>query len=287
MRKTIHAPRASDGYSLLTLEKGLGTLELIAASEHDIGVSELSARLNEPVSVMFRVVRTLMNLGYVKQDPSTKRYSLGLRAWELGERAAARLDIRGVVQPSLDRLTRTTGETASFALVEGCEYCYVATSDGNQPLRAYVERGSRLSLATPSASARTILAFSAGQVVDAVLAGKLKQHTSITVIDPARLRVILEETRLRGAGIVHGENQQQLSAVAAPVHIRGRECIGAIALSGLTLRFKADALKRMVQLVRAEAKDVEGRLASSVGTQRDNAHRARSPVSRGQCPTKK
>jgi DNA-binding IclR family transcriptional regulator len=254
-------PRHGNPYSLLTLEKGLETLELIAASPRDLGVSELGARLKEPVSVMFRVVRTLVDLGYVNQDPSTKRYSLGLRAWELGERAAARVDIRGVVQPALDRLTSTTGETASFALVQGEEYCYVATSDGRQPLRAYVERGSRLSLATPSASARTILAFSADHVVDTVLAGKLKRHTPTTVIEPARIRAILEEVREKGVAVVHGENQQQLSAVAAPVRNANGQCIGAIALSGLTLRFQGEAPKRMVQLVRAEAKDVETRLA--------------------------
>jgi len=256
-------PRNSNHYSLLTLEKGFGTLELIAASERDVGVSELSTRLNEPVSVMFRVVRTLTDLGYVNQDPSTKRYSLELRAWELGERAAARLDIRGVVQPALDRLTSATGETASFALVQGTEYCYVATSDGSQPLRAYVKRGSRLSLATPSASARTILAFSAQHVMDAVLAGKLRRHTATTVIEPTRLRTILLEARHKGVAVVHGENQEQLSAIAAPVRNPNAVCIGAIALSGLTSRFQAEALKRMVQLVRAESKDVEARFAFS------------------------
>ena len=83
--------RATSRYSLLTLEKGLVTLELIADTAGDTSLTELSDRLEEPVSVVFRVVRTLLDLGYVQQDPITKRYSLGLRAWELGEKAAARL----------------------------------------------------------------------------------------------------------------------------------------------------------------------------------------------------
>jgi DNA-binding IclR family transcriptional regulator len=94
-----------------------------------------------------------------------------------------------------------------------------------------------------------------------VLAGKLKRHTPTTVIEPARIRAILEEVREQGVAVVHGENQQQLSAVAAPVRNANGQCIGAIALSGLTLRFQGEAPKRMAQLVRAEAKDVETRLA--------------------------
>jgi DNA-binding IclR family transcriptional regulator len=262
---------ATARYLLLTLEKGLTTLELIADNAGDIGLSELSARLKEPVSVVFRVVRTLLNLGYLNQHPVTKRYSLGLRVWELGEKAAARLDIRDTVQPALDRLTAATGETASFALVQANEYSYVATADGSQPLRAYVERGSRLSLGSPSASARAILAFSADEVVDAVLSTKLKRRTPATVVDPVRVRAMLDDIRERGVAIVHGENQQQLSAVAAPVRNIADRCIGAIALSGLTSRFAGEPLKRMVQLVKAEAKEIEMQLrfpaASSQGVE--------------------
>ena len=120
---------ASKRYSLLTLEKGLLTLEVIADTAGDIGLSELSARLDEPVSVVFRVLRTLVSRGYLTQAPITKRYSLGIRAWELGRKAAARLDVRDSVQPALNKLTRATGETASFAWVQGLEYAYIATAD--------------------------------------------------------------------------------------------------------------------------------------------------------------
>lgn len=253
-------PRPAQRYSLLTLEKGLLTLEVIADTAGDIGLSELSARLDEPISVVFRVLRTLVNLGYLNQDPITKRYSLGLRVWELGEKAAARLDIRDSVQPTLNKLTRSTGETASFALVQDREYSYAATADGSQPLRAYVERGSRLPLSSPTASARAILAFSGPDFVDAILAGRLKRQTPTTVTDPQRVRAMLGGIRERGVAVVHGENQQQLSAVAAPVCNPDARCIGAIALSGLTSRFEGDALKRIVHLVRTEAKELERRI---------------------------
>ena len=69
----------SSSYSLLTLEKGLRVLELVADNAGDIGVTQLSAQLHESVSVVFRILRTLVALGYLNQDPHTKRYSLGLR----------------------------------------------------------------------------------------------------------------------------------------------------------------------------------------------------------------
>jgi IclR family KDG regulon transcriptional repressor len=272
---------ATDRYSLLTLEKGLIALEMIADTAGDISLSELSSRLEESVSVVFRVVRTLLNLGYLNQDPITKRYSLGLRVWELGEKASARHDIRDTVQPALNKLTRATGETASFALAQDREYSYIATADGSQPLRAYVERGSRLSLASPTASARAILAFSPDSLVSAVLANKLKRHTPATVVDPVRIRGMLTQFRQQGVAVVHGENQQQLSAVAAPIKNSDGRCIGAIALSGLTSHFESEPLKRIVQLVKAEAKELERRLRfPSSPAQIDEAHSSHQVANR-------
>lgn len=249
----------SPNYSLLTLEKGLRVLELIAENAGDIGVTQLSAQLDEPVTVIFRILRTLVSLGYVNQDPRTKRYGLGLRVWELSEKAVARLDIVETIQPILTRLTHLTGETSSLAINQGKDFLYVATVNGLQPLRAYVEPGARISLALPTASGRAILAFSPQAVIDELLSAKLQRFTPKTVVDPGKLRSILEDIRRRGVSIVHGENQQQLSAVAAPIIDSVGRCIGALAMSGVTQeRFEGKALEKIVQLAKTEAEKVNG-----------------------------
>lgn len=249
---------SKSSYSLLTLEKGLRALELIADNAGDIGVTQLSAQLGEPVTVIFRVLRTLAALGYINQDPRTKRYSLGLRVWELSEKAMARLDIIETIQPILTRLTHLTGETSSFAINQGRDFLYVATVGGLQPLRAYVEPGARIPLAMPTASGRAILAFSPQSVIDEVLAGELQRFTPKTVVDPAELRSVLEDVRLRGVSVVHGENQQQLSAVAAPVMDSSGRCIGALAMSGVTQgRFEGAALDNIIQLAKSEAAKID------------------------------
>lgn len=244
-------------YSLLTLEKGLRVLELIADNAGDIGVTQLSAQLNEPVTVIFRIVRTLVSAGYLNQDPRTKRYSLGLRVWELSEKAVARLHIVETIQPILTRLTQLTGETSSLAINLGKDFLYVATVNGLQPLRAYVEPGARISLSLPTASGRAILAFSPQDVINDILAGKLQRFTPKTIVDPAKLRGVLDDIKRRGVSVVHGENQAQLSAVAAPIVDSVGRCIGALAMSGVTQeRFEGKALEKIIQLAKSEAEKV-------------------------------
>jgi DNA-binding IclR family transcriptional regulator len=249
-------PRTSS-YSLLTLEKGLRVLELIADNAGDIGLTQLSTQLDESVTVIFRILRTLVGLGYLNQDPHTKRYSLGLRVWELSEKAMARLDIVERIRPTLTRLTHLTGETSSFAINQGKEFLYMATVPGLQPLRAYVEPGARIPLSMPTASGRAILAFSPPEVIDELLSKNLQKFTPKTIVDPAKLRIVLEDIKRCGVSIVHGENQQQLSAVAAPIMDSVGRCIGSLAMSGVTQgRFEGEALKKIIQLAKSQAEKI-------------------------------
>jgi IclR family KDG regulon transcriptional repressor len=240
-------------YSLLTLKKALAVLELIAESGGDVGLTEISEQVQEPVTVIFRILKTLSDLGYISQDPKTKRYRLGVKVWELSEKAIARLDIVVAAQPVLSRLTQATAETSSLAIMHGKEFLYVASVNGLQPLRAYVPPGSRTSLTFPTASGRVFLAYSKPEFVEEVLTEGLKRFTPATLTDVDRVRAILKEIRQAGIAVVHGEYQHQLSAIAVPIFNSFGDCVAALALSGLTQRFEGEALPHLMQTIKAEA----------------------------------
>ena len=242
-------------YNLLTLRKGFAALERIAESSGRIGVTELSVQMNEPVTVVFRILRTLAELGCVIQDPRTKRYGLGMRIWELSEKIIAGLGIVEIAQPILAQLTHLTGETSSLAIAQGNEYLYVASVNGQQPLRAYVPPGSRTPLSYPTASGRVLVAHSKQETIDAVLADGLKRFTAATVTDAKRVRTILMGVRKNGVAVVHGEYQQLLSAIAAPIFNPLGDCVGAIAISGVTQGFAGAALPQLIQTVKTQAEN--------------------------------
>jgi len=240
-------------YNLLTLRKGFAALSAIAESPGGLGVTELSNKMHEPVTVVFRIVRTLVDLGCLVQDPATKRYGLGTRIWELSEKAVARLGIIELAQPILLRLTQLTSETSSLAIVQGSDFLYVASVNGRQPLSAYVPPGTRTPLAYPTASGRVLLAHSSPETIDAALAGGLQRFTPTTVTDTRRVRTMLAAVRCNGVAVVHGEYQQHLSAIAAPILNPLNACAGAIALSGLTQRFVGETLSQLIHTVKTQA----------------------------------
>jgi IclR family KDG regulon transcriptional repressor len=253
---SISETKMPSKYPLLTLQKGLAVLELIADSTGDVSLKEISVQLQEPLTVIFRVLKTLSEAGYITQDPKTKRYRLGFKVWELSERAIARFNIVEGARPVLARLTQATGETSSLAILDGAEFLYIASVNGLQPLRAYVPPGSRTPLSYPTASGRVLLAYSKPQSIDEVLAEGLKRFTAATVTDEKRVRALLGDIRQVGIAVVHGEYQQQLSAIAAPIVNSVGDCIAAIAISGVTQHIGGTALPRLKQLLKSEAENL-------------------------------
>src|SRR2546427_229670 len=80
-------------YTLKTLRKGLEVLETLADDRGALTLTALAERLRESPPVVFRILRTLEERGYVEQDASSKRWHPGFRAW--GRSAAASSIVRG------------------------------------------------------------------------------------------------------------------------------------------------------------------------------------------------
>lgn len=258
---------ANPSYTLRTLRKGLAVLEAFADSETTLSLTELSARLEESPTVVFRILKTLEEHGYAEQDPESKRYTLGLRIWEIGNRALSRFGFTEAVRPTLERLTEQTGETSSVAVPRGIELLYVAVVEGLDPLHVYLEPGSRAPLYL-TASGKAILAFSSPDLFEAVVAAGLRRRTPATITTASRLRARLEEIRQSRLSVVHGERQLHLSAVAAPIlHTDGR-CIGAVAVSGLSPHFTDDRLPRISEAVTRAASEIATKVSGGDSTPR-------------------
>ena len=61
-------------YLLSSLENTLRLIDIMAA-EQEIGITELSSRMNLGKSTIHRILNTLLKYDYVKQNEATGRYS--------------------------------------------------------------------------------------------------------------------------------------------------------------------------------------------------------------------
>src|SRR3954453_4328122 len=101
-----------------SLERAFDLLEHLADAGGEMALSELTEVSGLPMPTIYRLMQTLVNRGYVRQEPS-KRYALGPRLIRLGDGASRLLGTWA--RPVLAGLVDEIGETANMAVLEGDE----------------------------------------------------------------------------------------------------------------------------------------------------------------------
>jgi IclR family transcriptional regulator, pca regulon regulatory protein len=93
-------------------------LSLQAFTPHrpTLGITEIAGDLGLTRSTTRRYVATLASLGYLQQDPATRKYRRGARVLDLGFAVLGSLELREIAAPHLRRLTDTTGHTSNLAM---------------------------------------------------------------------------------------------------------------------------------------------------------------------------
>jgi IclR family pca regulon transcriptional regulator len=94
------------------------------AQEPDMTLSQIAERAALDAGTTFRLVKTLVMLGYVRQSEDHKRYRLGLKILDLGFNAIGRMDLHAIARPILRSLVGPINEAASIAVLDGADCVY-------------------------------------------------------------------------------------------------------------------------------------------------------------------
>lgn len=90
-----------------TLYNGFQLLELLAASGQEASVTDLAAQAALPPSHICRLLKTLVQTGYVEQNPETRKYRVSLKLLNLAHARLVSLDFRRIGHPFAARLADT------------------------------------------------------------------------------------------------------------------------------------------------------------------------------------
>jgi IclR family acetate operon transcriptional repressor len=231
-----------------SLERAFELLEHLADAGGEMALSELTEASGLPMPTIYRLMRTLVNRGYVRQAPS-KRYALGPRLIRLGE-SSSRL-LGGWARPALARLVDDVGETANMALFEGDAVVYVAQVPSRHSMRMFTEVGRRVQ-AHCTGVGKALLAQLPPEAARALVCRTgLPAHTPHSITDLETLMRELALIRTRGYALDDEEQELGVRCVAVP--ISGAPTLSAISVSGPSGRLTSALVNDVVPLVRRTA----------------------------------
>lgn len=198
--------------------KVFAVLRAFDATEPEMTQSEIAARAGLDRGTAFRLIHTLVALGYIAAVPNTRRFRLTLRCLDLGYTALAQGGLRGQAAPLLRELVPDHADAASLGVLEGADVVYVERAQGASAQRALDRRVADRTGAYATALGHAILAWMPPEEARAVLeSGERVRLSERTLIDVPALMERLAQVRATGHAWSDGENAFGLRTLAAPV----------------------------------------------------------------------
>jgi IclR family transcriptional regulator, KDG regulon repressor len=233
-----------------TVVKGLKMLEALALSDGPCALTDMAKYCGVTKSNAHRLLKTLEECRYVRQDPKTRAYEPTLRLWELGTRVFNRIDLRAVAAPHLRALARTTKESVHLSMFDDGEVIYLDKVDSVHAVRAYIGIGDRAP-AYCTATGKAVLAFMPQEVIDRTCR-HLKRFTAKTTIDPRKLKAELARIRERGYAVTLGEWRAGVLGIAAPVRSPSGVVVAGIGIAGPEERMRdTDSAEQAAAVLKA------------------------------------
>jgi IclR family acetate operon transcriptional repressor len=259
------ASDTSERDGVQSLRRAFEILELLADNGGEASLSELSASSGLPRPTIHRFVRTLLTLGYVRQN-ANRRYALGGRFIRLGESAS--LQFGGWAKPLLTELVEKTGETANLAVLEGDEVVYVGQVPSPHSMRMFTEIGRRL-LPHGTGVGKAILSTMPEEEVRALIQRTgMPTYTKHTHTDPKTFLAHLETIAARGYAI--DESEQELGVRCVAVPLTAGPLRAAISVSGPEGRLTQKTVAHIAPIVRQIADELSSKIRDEAGSSRRN-----------------
>ena len=235
--------------SVQSIERAFGLLETMADAGGMMGLSHLAQASGLPLPTIHRLVRTLVDLGYLRQEPS-RQYVLGPKLIRLGESSSRMLSV--FARPHLARLVDELGESANMAMLDGDQIVYLAQVPSRHSMRMFTEVGRRV-LPHCTAVGKAILAqLPESEVRDLLNRTGMPRHTDNTLTTPDAFTAQLRKAEETGYATDEGEQEVGVRCVAVAVPDAPTPL--AISISGPAGRMTEPLVDQAIPLLTQAAK---------------------------------
>lgn len=222
------------------LAKGLSVIQAFDGENPKLSIADVSKRTGLDRATARRCLLTLSSLGFADYDG--KFFSLTQRVLRLGHSYLTATPLLRVVQPFLEHLAETTGESASVSVLDGADILYVGRASQKRVMSINLNPGSRLP-AYCSSMGRVLLAALPPSEARAVLkASEIKANTEFTKTDLTALIEELARVREQGYAVIDQELEIGLRSIAIPLLRADGKVVAALNIGAQAARVSVAAM---------------------------------------------
>ena len=243
-----------------TVVKALSLLDHFEAGAPEIGLVDMARLAKMDKATTRRLLVALAAKGFVEQNPATRRYRLGAALVRLAGLREAAFPLLEIARPIVEALSLATGETVHVSQIVGDALSSVLVRESAHANRVSVDVGQPLPF-NCTASGLAFLSAASNAFCASVLAKPLPRATPQSITSAATLRRHIEAARRQGFAHSDQGFEEGVVSVAAPILGPGGVAIGAISITGPSIRCD----EAMVPRRGAQAREAAVRISAALG----------------------
>jgi DNA-binding IclR family transcriptional regulator len=225
-------------------------LDVFSIENPELGVLEISRRLNLGTSTVYRVLNSLKKAGLVRQADNQK-YSLGYKMLKYARIIQLQLRYQELIIPIFRRMREQCNETMAFHLFDGnSRICLFQLESNHQLRRTYTDVGEPLPL-YPGSPGKVILASLLEEVRE-----KHIRSFNLSQEQEKKLRAEIADYQRLGYATSHSERTEGISSLAAPVFDGNKNIVGVVNISGPTTRMGSEEIQAYSPLLLAMTREI-------------------------------
>ena len=240
----------NDTYLNKSLQRAFAILNCFSPEHSSFTLTELSNRLHIHKSTVYRLLVNLCGAQFLKYDPTTERYSLGLRLFELGAIVLHDMNLPIKARPYLEELRNKTEETVHLGILDGDDVVYVEKFESSQSIKLSGLYGARRSLFWTALGRVLASGMNDKEILERLEQSTPPEHqTEYTITAHSDLMQQIQEVRQTGYSYDNQETEIGLRCIAAPVRDFTGQVVAAVGISGPSFRLTEDAISDFAQWV--------------------------------------
>lgn len=259
-RKAESLPKNPKNY-VASVGKAFAVLQSFSSEAFELTLSEIAARADLDRGTAFRLIQTLVELGYLQAVPPSRRFRLGIACLDLGYTVLSHGSLRPMVEPLLRGLVPDVGDAASLGILDGGDVVYLARVGAGLDRHKMDRRPGTRIPAYSAALGHVMLAHLAREEQIARLEARPRVKLSErTLTDLDALLARLDQVKKKGHAVSDGENAYGLRTLATPIFDAQDQVIGGLSVTVDAMRmdmaaFRDQALPKLMQLT-AQVRDL-------------------------------
>jgi DNA-binding IclR family transcriptional regulator len=238
-----------------SVQRAMDLLEVFLEHGPNIGLSRIAELLKLNKATAYRLLSTLEERGFVRRPPDSRKYSLGVKVFELGYYFQSQMEARRTGLPYLKEMVESTNESGFLCIQEGDEALCVDRVESQREVNIFSLRvGGKQPLHCGGAPRALLVGWEDTELSEYAMRTGLPTFTSHTINSVDQLLKDVHRTRQQGYVVSMNDVVMGIAAVGAPVYDHTGRVVASISLSGLSTRYGPEHISELGQVVLDAAK---------------------------------